>query len=129
MTETFGTHVDGLRLRRVFGAQFWREPEKFGPDGWRMWSKEGTSSVIATTFDWDDGVMYTHASIWHQDRMPSYEDLVRLKQAVWGSKGYAYQYFVPDSSHVNINPTVLHLWGRTDGQPCMPDFGQILGSI
>ena len=122
------TTINGLNLRAKFGRSMWAVPEPFGPDGWRMLSFDQGSSVIVTTFDWTDGVVYHHASIARQS-MPSFEDLVTLHLAVWGVHGYAYQMFVPQSSHVNIHPHALHLWGRADGAPVLPDFGAGLGSI
>lgn len=126
------TTINGLRLRQVFGRKEWQVPEPFGPDGWRMFSVDGKSSVIVTVivtaFDWQQGVEYAHASIARQT-MPSYEDLVTLHQAVWGDTGYAYQMFVPRESHVNIHSHALHLWGRADGAPLLPDFGAAFRSI
>lgn len=122
------TTVNGLRLRQVFGRDGWQVPEPFGPDGWRMLSKDGRASVIVTVWD-EGGVEYIHASMTAPEDTPTYCDLVTLHKAVWGTEGYAYQMFVPQSSHINIHPRALHLWGRSDGAPLLPDFGGILGSI
>jgi hypothetical protein len=119
------TTVNALRLRKVMGRDEWLVPEPFGPDGWRMFSRDGSSSVIATTCDFEDGE-WTHASIARQT-MPTYEDLCQLHQAVWGD-GYAHQVFVPRDHHVNIHEHALHLWGRADGARVLPDFG-FLGRI
>lgn len=123
------TTVNGLNLRKVFGREDWLPPEPFGPDGWRMVARDYERSVIVSSFDWEDGVEYTHASITGNHGTPPYEDLALLHEAVWGTEGYAYQMFVPRSSHVNIHPHALHLWGRSDGRPLMLDFGSVLGSI
>lgn len=120
--------IDALRLRRAFGKGEWGVPEQFGPDGWRMIANDRKSSVIVTCFTWDDDVEYVHASIARKS-IPSYEDLATLHFAVWGTTGYAYQMFVPQSSHVNIHPHALHLWGRRDGAAVLPDFGGEMGSI
>ena len=42
--------------------------------------------------------------------------------------GYAYQVFAPPESHVNIHGNALHLWGRADGKPILPEFGD-MGTI
>lgn len=123
------TTVNALRVRQVFGRKKWQVPEPFGPDGWRMVNFECNASVIVSSFDWEDGNEYTHASIAHNHQMPSYEDLVLLHEAVWGLTGYAYQMFVPLETHVNIHAHALHLWGRSDGTSLLPDFGFALGSI
>lgn len=131
-------HIDGLRLRAVMGKSEWGVPRLFGPDGWKMVNREGTASVIASFFYWNPdsgdlartlGQPWIHASMTRATGVPSYEDLCRLKRAVWGDDGWAYQYFVPPSNHLNIHPRALHLWGRADDTPAMPDFAAIIGSI
>lgn len=119
--------INGLDLRREFGRKDWFPPEPFGPDGWRMFARDGRASVITTTCDFD-GIEWHHASI-ARDRMPTYDDLVTLHAAVWGRDGWAYQLFAPSTDHVNIHEHALHLWGRVDGQPVLPNFGGLLGSI
>jgi hypothetical protein len=122
------THVNGLTIRRVLGREQWRTPERFGPDGWCLSRVDGCGSVIVTTSDQDDGLEWTHASWAFDDRLPTYEELVLLRSAVWGSTGWAFQVFAPPSSHVNIHRHALHLWGRADGANPFPDFGAT-GSI
>lgn len=109
-------------LRRTWGRDLWRAPEPFGGDGWRMFAKNGRSSVIVTCATWPDGQQWVHASIAHDDRMPSYADLVVLHRSVWGETGWAFQVFAPPSDHVNIHEHALHLYGRLDGERTHPDF-------
>jgi len=89
-----------------------------GVDG-RGWSFERCSVIVSTHFEGE--TPWLHASI-ARDHMPAYADLVMLHRAVY--PGFAYQVFAPPSSHVNIHPYALHLWGRADGEPAMPDFGR-----
>jgi hypothetical protein len=123
----FPTTLDGLAIRRRLGVGQWDVPERFGPDGWRFWNRHGTGSVIVTVFDEDD-VEWIHASIAWRDSMPSYGDLKMLHQAVF-QDGWAYQVFTPPSDHVNIHEHALHLWGRVDGKPALPDFVKGMGSV
>jgi hypothetical protein len=120
------TTVDALQLRRVLGREDWSPPREFGPDGWQLVTRDD-SSVIVTTAAYAGGE-WTHASIAHPDRMPTYHELVLLKRAVWGDDGYAYQVFPARSAHVNIHSFALHLWGLSNGQRVLPEFGE-LGSI
>ena len=87
-----------------------------------MVAKGEPASVIVTCAPQDDGLEWIHASI-SRDFMPSYEDLVTLHTSVWKGRGWAYQVFAPASDHVNIHEFALHLWGRRDGQPALPNFG------
>lgn len=120
------TTVNGLRLRKALGRITWLVPERFGPDGWVMDSWDGESRVIVTAAD-HHGCEWIHASISHTNRMPTYDDLVLLHQATF-SDGWAYQVFAPAEHHVNIHAYALHLWGRADGKPALPNFGE-MGTI
>lgn len=122
------TSINILRIRRHFDPHVWGVPELFGPDGWRMRSRAGDAGIIVTCSDHPpDPTEWLHASIARVDRMPDYDDLVNLHAAVWVS-GWAYQVFAPPDDHVNIHQHALHLWGRLDGQPALPNFGA-MGTI
>ncbi len=118
--------MNGLKIRQGLGRDEWAVPVPFGPDGWMLQRKDRAGSVIVSEFDWDDGHRYIHASIAGRT-MPTYEDLTRLHEAVFRG-GYAYQVFAPPSEHVNIHEHALHLWGRADGSPVLPEFA-VMGSI
>jgi hypothetical protein len=75
-----------------------------------------------------DPTEWVHASMRWRDRVPTYEQLTWLHEAVFGD-GWAYQLFTPRADHINIHEAVCHLWGRLDGKPVMPNFGGIFGSI
>lgn len=115
------TSLNALAIRRTLGRSLWSPPVPFGPDGWRIDSSVQPSRVIVTCDD-SQGADWVHASMSHSDHTPTYEDLVLLHRAVWGDTGYAYQVFAPASEHVNIHAYALHLWGRLDGKPVLPEF-------
>lgn len=122
------TSLDALRIRKVLGRKIWSPPEPFGPDGWRFVTNDKRGSIVVTCADREDGTEYVHASIAWTDRMPSYAEMCLLHTAVFGD-GYAYQAFVPRAYHVNIHSYALHLWGRLDGGPILPEFSMGLGTI
>lgn len=124
-----GSHLDATAIRRRLGRKSWGVPSRFGPAGWIFQSLDqapaARGSVIITLGYWDDdqgGAEWVHASISWLTRMPSYDDLKLLHQAVWPD-GYAHQVFVPPAQHVNIAGHALHLWGREDGARVLPEFG------
>lgn len=96
-----------------------------GPTGFKFeFTTRGLrGSVIASQGMWDD-TEWLHASIATTDQLPTYNDLVTLKQAVFGPHRTAYQVFASADRHVNIHPYALHLWGRADGRLALPDFGK-----
>lgn len=128
------SRINGLKLRRTFGPKWWHAPVPFGDDGFFMQAKDITASVIVNAFDWADGPWLTagpwvHASIARNDRMPDYDDLCLLHKAVWPEDGWSYQMFVPAARRGNIHNFALHLWGRLDGKPVLPDFVGTKGTI
>jgi hypothetical protein len=101
------------------------EPDPFGPAGLSLligWHPH-RGSVIVTQAE-HEGVEWLHASIAYDDRMPDYSDLGVLHRAVFGRRRWAYQVFAPADKHVNIHGYALHLWGRADGAPVLPNFGE-----
>lgn len=122
------TTLDPLQIRKRLDRATWGVPVPFGPDGWQFDTITLNHGRIIVTADVPHPVMegWIHASI-SRYHTPSYDDLVLLHQAVW-PEGYAYQVFVPPEKHINIHPYALHLWGKADGSPQLPDFG-VLGTI
>lgn len=80
-----------------------------------FWLLDGLKAAI-NAFG-HDGHIWIHASISHPDRLPTYAELCRLKESVFGKEGIAAQVFEAESNHVNIHPNCLHLWG-----PRMPSI-------
>ncbi len=118
--------LDPLQMRKILGRHLWEVPQPFGP-GWRIREKNKNRLIIisCSPLTLEDPTEWVHASISAKE-IPTYEDLKLLHRVAFGDK-WAYQVFAPSASHINIHERVLHLWGRADGTPCMPDFGSILG--
>lgn len=102
------------------------------PGGWG-----GTpGSLIVTQFDPDAQVddaagAWLHASLAWELRTPFHSEMRMLHRAVFGRRRWAYQVHAPADRYVDgTGPTpvgpghehALHLWGRVDGAPAMPDF-------
>lgn len=121
------TSFSPLTIRRTLGRGNWSTPTPFGPDGWKLVQLDGAASVIVTCAEQGNDE-WVHASIAKRDEMPTYADLKLLHAAVFG-EGWAYQIFAPPSEHVNIHEHALHLFGRLDGAPALPDFTHGSGSI
>lgn len=99
--------------------------ENYGDDTVKFHGPSGQLIIVSADPESEPGVLWLHASWSHlsQVRMPSYSDLRQMHRAVFPI-GYAYQVFAPGGDHINITPNVLHLWGRSDGVPVLPDFGR-----
>jgi len=116
------TDIDIISVVRILGKKVWSTPKPYGPNGWAI-AREDTGSSIIITVGVFEGEQWIHASIAHQDHMPTYEELALLHRAVFGDR-WAYQVFAPPTDHVNIHPFALHLWGCLDGTNHLPDFGK-----
>lgn len=118
--------IDADEIRRRLGRD-WKPAQPLGDDGWVF---EGPNRRIIVTIDLSSerGIHWIHASVAYRDvwRMPTYFDLKQMHRAVFD--GFAYQVFAPESAHINVRANALHIWGRQDGQPGLPDFGRF-GSI
>lgn len=115
--------VNILQIRRRMGVDLWRPSRPFGDDGWVMDNVGSDQRIIVSYHGVLDGHHWLHASISNRyEGLPSHDDMARLHRAVWGEAGWAYEIRAPIGSHINIHPRALHLWGRLDGQPALPDF-------
>jgi hypothetical protein len=114
------TNIDAVRVRQILGRDWW-PPSRYGEDGWYFDRRDRSARIIASCAPYDDAE-WIHASMSRAGRVPDYDDLVLMHRAVFGD-GWAYQVFAPPSAHINLHEHCLHLWGRLDGQPVLPDFG------
>jgi hypothetical protein len=78
-------------------------------------------SVIVSVCRENDGKNWLHLSCAYNDRLPSWRDLVYVKESIIGLEKEAIQVIPAKSKHVNIHPNCLHLFHCLDGNP-LPDF-------
>ena len=123
MTTEPRDKIDIKLIRQRLGSP-WGKPHPLGCDAWIIDAHE-MRIIVSIDEDSEPGTDWIHASIAHREhyRMPSYSEMKQMHQAVFGG-GYAYQVFTAPDDHININNRVLHLWGRYDGKPALPDFGR-----
>jgi hypothetical protein len=100
-----------------------------GPSGFEfvLGQAKPQGSVIVSQAEFD-GVEWIHASLAWNNYTPNYQQLKILHESVFGPTRTAYQAFAATADHVNIHEHALHLWGRADGAPVLPNFGA-LGTI
>lgn len=120
--------IDPLRIRSILGRKEWSPPREFLTDagdraGWWLARNDATLGVVVSA-EVRGGVEYLRASIsTHGDQaaMPTLGDLTLLHHAVF-APGYSYQAFPPPLSRRFPLPTSLHLYGRLDGEPVLPEI-------
>lgn len=75
-----------------------------------------------------DGKRWLHLSLSHRKRLPTWEEIVEVKELFLGADAKAIQVFAPRKEWVNICKNCLHLWVCVDGDQ-LPDFTRGKGSI
>lgn len=117
--------VDILAIRKRLDPVLWRPAKPYGDEGWIIDDVLGTQRIIVSYHGVWDGAEWVHASISNREAdrgLPGWADTSYLHRAVWGEGGWSYEVHPPQANHVNIHPRALHLWGRLDGKPALPDF-------
>lgn len=103
----------------------------FLPPGWRripsyfgvaaFEHKTTLLRVLASVQVYHDKNAWLHVSMSHHDRLPTYEEMQKVKDVFVGRNNKAIQVFSPASEHVNVHPYCLHLWHCITANP-IPDF-------
>ncbi len=63
-----------------------------------------------------DGSEWHHVSLSRQDRIPTWDEVMKVKNDFLGEDVEAYQVLTRKQDHVNIHPNCLHFFSRTDGK-------------
>lgn len=91
-----------------------------GPFGGQVYEHNGLSVMISVD-EMKDGKRWLHLSAARRSRLPSWEELVVVKNLFIGLERPAYQVLPKQSEYVNLHPYALHLWYCLDGDP-FPEF-------
>ena len=68
-----------------------------------------------------NGQGWLHVSVSRRSKMPSYDDLKKVKHDFIGDDLAAYQAFPKASEHVNLHEYCLHLWCPMEHDP-FPEY-------
>lgn len=99
-----------------FGAQKWAEMYRINVPGYGRGDRQngifefrdGIRAIISNGMGWE------HVSVSRRSRIPSYDDMCRMKDAFWGKDDCVMQLHVPEADHVNCCEYCLHLWRPVD---------------
>lgn len=73
-----------------------------------------------------DGRDWIHVSMSRRSRMPTYDDLCKVKRDFIGEDKQAYQVFAKKEDHINIHSYCLHLWHPIDGKRCVANLTDLI---
>jgi hypothetical protein len=100
----------------------------YGLGGVQFRHEDMQMMAIFTMSCHQDGKCWIHASIARTDRIPSYDELRKLKTEFIGRDRKAIMVLPAEAEHVNIHPNTLYLFCCLDGDP-LPDFTCGSGSL
>lgn len=83
------------------------------------WKHDGLM-VFASAGEYDDGREWLHISVSRKSRIPSYEDMTRVKRDFLGDDKKGVFVLPEKKNHVNIHDYCLHLFYSADNP--LPEF-------
>ena len=83
--------------------------------------------ILASAGEYDDGKEWLHVSVSRKNRLPTYEELTRIKRDFIGDDKKAVFVLPEKEKHVNIHNYCLHLFYSAENP--LPDFTGGTGSI
>lgn len=92
----------------------------------RAWEHNGLF-IIASAGEYDDGKEWLHVSVSRKSRVPSYDELTRIKRDFIGEDKKAVLVLPEKENHVNIHDYCLHLFYSASNP--LPEFSAGLGTI
>ena len=95
-------------------------------DYMRAWEHNGLM-IIASVGKYEDGLEWLHVSVSRKSRIPSYEDITRVKRDFIGEDRKAITVLPEKKYHVNLHENCLHLFYSEDNP--LPEFSAGLGTI
>lgn len=78
----------------------------------------GTKKPASVVFSWGGG--WEHVSVSYPKRIPTWEEMCKVKDIFWHEEECAVQYHPPRSEYVNIHQYCLHLWRKGGENPELP---------
>jgi hypothetical protein len=106
--------------RPAANPNYWKVEQR--SDGASYMYVDGLAVIVSEAYE-DDGCVWTHVSCSRRSRLPSWEDLRRIKDEFIGPDRDAIQLLPRAEKHVNIHNFCLHLWSPRDAG-ALPDFTQ-----
>ena len=92
----------------------------------RAWEHNGLM-IIASAGEYYDGREWLHVSVSRKSRVPSYDELIRIKRDFIGDDKKAVLVLPEKKNHVNIHDYCLHLFYSAENP--LPEFSAGMGTI
>ena len=96
----------------------WSEVSSPAPDHQRVFRHRliPLQVIYSRSISLIDGSEWHHVSLSRLDRIPTWDEVMKVKNDFLGEDVEAYQVLTRKQDHVNIHPNCLHFFSRTDGK-------------
>lgn len=81
--------------------------------------RDGLTVLVGTGDGWE------HVSVSRKSKVPSWEDMQRIKDLFWDEEDCVMQLHPPKSEYVNCHPNVLHLWRPLTARIPQPPYWMV----
>lgn len=102
--------------------------EEIGGDGFACEFRDMRVYCIVSESIELDNRLWVHVSCSKRNKVPSWVNLKRVKDALLGGDKVAYQVFPKEENYVNIDPNVLHFF-HCPSETVLPEFSRGLNTI
>lgn len=73
-----------------------------------------------------DGSEWIHISVSRKDRLPSWTEMMKVRDEFLGEDREAYMLAPTKKDYVNLHPHCLHWWTRVDGKRCVANLQDLV---
>jgi hypothetical protein len=81
--------------------------------------RDGLTVICSNGDGWE------HVSVSRKSKMPSYEDMDRIKRLFWDDEDLVMQLHMPVSEHINFHPFTLHMWRPLTARIPQPPYWMV----
>ena len=102
------------RVYRITAPSGWRDEGNFihSPECSAAVYRNRTVGllVLLSSATMDDGGVWIHCSLSRKSRLPSWDDMKRVKDAFFGEDSEAFHVLPKKDDYINLHPFCMHLW-------------------
>ena len=123
------SHLEEAELKEP--ESHWRElkPMEFPPGNIaaRSWSHKIIQDmhVMRSRSILENGEEWIHISVSRSDRLPSWVELVKIRDEFLGEMKEAYHVIPSKDDYVNVHRYCLHIWSPMNGKPCVANLQKL----
>ena len=106
--------------------EYWNELKSPAPEYMRVWRNRGLQTLISKSIT-KDTRWWWHVSVSRPDRMPTWQELAKVRKDFFGEEIEFYQVLPKRSEYVNVHQFCLHMWAPMDGKRCVANLTDLIG--